>query len=230
MTSRAPKHAPSGSAHLESETDDRAHHHLVERLIRHVRVRVHLHPNIGGQTSPTVTPVACAASASMSAPPPVRTVPPGSAIATTTASTAEPRILCSERANERHRCLGALRGTRRSTAVENQRGSTDSVGRTLPDATCGFVRGGLLSLAGLSRLIGEFVEISVGFSEWVLSFQPGTKCDLEELQSWEVALPQLFMEVLGQIQRTPPRRDQRTEHEQDTGSSDVTRGCRRRAR
>ncbi len=42
------------------------------------------------QTTSTPTRSACAASASMSARSPVRTVPPGSAIATTSASTAEP--------------------------------------------------------------------------------------------------------------------------------------------
>lgn len=47
-------------------------------------------PLASGQTTSTATLIACAASASMSARSPVTTVPPGSAIATTRASTAEP--------------------------------------------------------------------------------------------------------------------------------------------
>ncbi len=56
-----------------------------------------------------------------------------------------------------------------------------------------------MSLAGLADLGDEFIEVLVGFSERVLSFQLGTKRDLEKLRGWKVALLELIMEVIGQV-------------------------------
>ncbi|TVR24643.1 MAG: hypothetical protein EA389_10640 [Ilumatobacter sp.] len=53
--------------------------------------------------------------------------------------------------------------------------------------------------AGLADLGGEFFEVSVCFSERILAFQLGTKCDLQELRSRKAALLQLFVEIVGQV-------------------------------
>jgi hypothetical protein len=56
-----------------------------------------------------------------------------------------------------------------------------------------------LTLAGLSDLSGEFFEVSVCFSEGVLAFQLCAERDLQEFRRWEIALLQLFMEIVGQV-------------------------------
>ncbi len=57
----------------------------------------------------------------------------------------------------------------------------------------------MLSLTGLANLGDEFIEVLVRFSERILSFQLGTKRDLEKLRGWKVALLELIMEVIGQV-------------------------------
>jgi len=69
---------------------------------------------------------------------------------------------------------------RHSAAVKDQHGSTDSVKRSIPNAPSDCICGGLLPLAGLSNLSGEFFEVSVCFSECILALQLCAQRDLQE--------------------------------------------------
>lgn len=51
----------------------------------------------------------------------------------------------------------------------------------------------------LAHLGHEFGEVPIRLIERVLSFEFGTKGDLKKLRSWQTALLELIMEVVGQI-------------------------------
>jgi hypothetical protein len=99
----------------------------------------------------------------------------------------------------KNRWVLASRPTRHAAAVEDQHRSPDSIERTIPDAPSYCICGGLLTLAGLSDLSGEFFEVSVGFSECVPALQLCAERNLHEFRGWEVALLQLFVEIFGQV-------------------------------
>jgi len=110
-----------------------------------------------------------------------------------------PQLLSPEGSDQRHGSLRSRRETRQSAAVEHQHGSADPVERSIPNASCDYVRSGLLALTRLSDFGDQLVEVPVGLGECVLSLQLGPKCDLEKLGGWKVALLQLIVEVFGKI-------------------------------
>ena len=52
-------------------------------------------------------------------------------------------------------------------------------------------------MTGLAHLGDEFLEILVGFSKRILSFQLSAKRDLQKFGGREVALLELIMKVIG---------------------------------
>ncbi len=105
----------------------------------------------------------------------MRSVPPGSAIATTSASTAEP--LRASRRSSTSTIVGTIGGHR----------TCDGVGLRLPSG------------ARFPHLDDEFFEVPGSLVERVLAFELGAQRDLEEFGGWQAALLQLVMEVIGQV-------------------------------
>ncbi len=110
-----------------------------------------------------------------------------------------PQLLCPEGSDERHSSLGSPREARQSATVENEHGSTDSVERAISNASCNRVRCRLPSRTGFADLGNQFVEVPIRLRKGVLSLQLGSKCDLEKLRGWKVALFQLLVEVVGEV-------------------------------
>ncbi|MEZ5297820.1 MAG: hypothetical protein R2697_16530 [Ilumatobacteraceae bacterium] len=110
-----------------------------------------------------------------------------------------PQFVGPERPDERQCRLGAGRQTRDAAAVEDQHGSPDSVERPIPDAPSDGIGRCPLTLARLSDLSGEFFEVLVCLSECILAFQLCAQRNLQEFRGGEVALLQLFVEIVGQV-------------------------------